>query len=243
MPLKDIAKGTGLSASKLQFYLISLLEVGVVSQDLRDGKYGLGPYTLQLGIFGLQQFDVYQSAVNRIQALAQETGHSVFLGVWGTQGPTIVHRADGRTKRSVFELRLGAVLPMLRSALGRLFFAYLPTEVTAEMLEAEMGSRRQVEDKTAQDPVPNDQREAARLRQDIIELSLSRCRGGLLTDHTALSAPVFDYAGKILAGITIMGRIDDIDDSPTGPIARRLLEVSQSISAEGGATAKHYLDI
>lgn len=58
LPLKDIAAGTGLSASKLHFYLVSLLEIGVAHQDSNTGHYGLGPYTLKLGIAGLEQFDI-----------------------------------------------------------------------------------------------------------------------------------------------------------------------------------------
>lgn len=97
------------SGRKLHFYLVSLLGIGVVHQDANTGHYGLGPYTLKLGIAGLEQFDIFTASRDRLVGLANDIGHSVFLGVWGNHGPTIVFRADGIHSRSVFELRVGSV--------------------------------------------------------------------------------------------------------------------------------------
>ena len=227
VPLRDIATGTGLAASKLQFYLISLLEIGAVKQDAQTGFYGLGPYTLQLGIAGLQQFDVYQSAYGRMQALADETGLTVFLGVWGNQGPTIVHRAENARNRGVFDLRLGAVLPVLTSALGQLFLCYLPRDITACLLGSPAPAAFEID------------RIAALIRAQRLSIS----RGGLLAAHTALSAPVFDHQGKILAGLTIMGPDEVLSDQPGSAIARNLISVADTISKEAGSTTRHYLTI
>jgi len=241
VPLKQIAEGTGLSASNLQFYLISLTEVGIVAQDPRSGHYGLGPYSLQLGIFGLQQFDVYKAAFHRIESLARDTGHAVFLGVWGNTGPTIIHRAEGSYNRSVFELRLGSVLPLLRSALGRLFLAHLPEDLTRAMLERELHDLSQANTLAEGSDTPRNRVEAQRMGAAIRETGLSACRGGLLSDHTAISAPVFDHTGRILAGMTIMGHVNVLDDAPDGAVAQALLEMSRGVSEEAGATTRHYL--
>jgi DNA-binding IclR family transcriptional regulator len=224
VPLRDIARGTGLSASKLQFYLISLTEVGMVKQDQNTGHYGLGPYTLKLGILGLQQFDIYKSAYPRLQKLADETGQLVSLGVWGNKGPTVIARAECAANRAVFDLRPGSVLPVLTSALGRLFLAYLPDDLTKPYLPDRHSWTR----------------DRAR---DIRTQGLCIFRGGLLADHTALSAPIFDQDGHIIAGVTVTGPQDALDDSPLGPVAMALKDMTGEISDEAGATTRHYLQL
>lgn len=232
VPLKQIAEGTGLTPSKLQFYLVSLTEVGVVAQDRRTGHYGLGPYTLQLGIVGLQQFDVYGAAFDRMRDLAEETGHTVFLGVWGDTGPTIIHRAEGGLSQSIFELKLGAVLPLLTSALGRLFMAYLPEPLIQGSLDRELQDLSRSRMLPEGSDTPRSRTEAQEMGAAIRAAGLSRCRGGLLSDHTAISAPILDHTGRILAGVTIMGHVNVLNDDPEGPVAARLRDLSARVTEE-----------
>jgi len=240
VPLRDIAKGTGLSPSKLQFYLVSLVEVRVVHQDPATGFYGLGPYTLQLGIAGLQQFDIFEAARTRLDTFADRHGHSVFMGVWGTEGPTVIYRARGERGGSLMELRLGSVLPVLRSALGQLFVAHLPDRFTgahiARALEAEASL-------PALPDVPRTADAVEACSAAIREGGISRCRGGLLSDHAGLSAPVFDYLGKIVAGVTVMVPLSDFEDGSNNEIALDLRNAAQEISREAGQNSINYLDI
>lgn len=240
VPLREIAKGTGLSPSKLQFYLVSLVEVRVVHQDKGTGHYGLGPYSLQLGIAGLQQFDIFDATRSRLDSFAERHGHSVFLGVWGNEGPTVVYRARGYRTGSLMELRLGSVLPVLRSALGQLFLAHLPDRLTKANVA------RELEEGTVMAPlpeVPSNSDEISARCAEIRAQGISRCRGGLLSDHTGLSVPVFDYRGKIVAGITVMAPLAGIDDDHNSEIANDLRSAAQEISAEAGQNSIHYLDI
>ncbi|MBK0329641.1 IclR family transcriptional regulator [Rhodobacteraceae bacterium F11138] len=244
VPLRDISKGTGIASSKLQFYLISLIEVRVVHQDPESGYYGLGPYTLQLGIAGLQQFDIFDAARPRLDDFANEHGQSVFMGVWGNQGPTIVHRVSGHYSRTLLELRLGSVLPVLRSALGRVMFAYFPDDVTKPYIDRELSDTNQmIADVDPEMPAPRSAASLRDLRSAIKSIGMSRSRGGLLSDHTAVSAPIFDYRGKIIAGITVMGPVNGMDDSFDGPVAADLRRVAEEVSQEAGASTTHYLHI
>src|SRR5260221_3733205 len=59
VPLRDIAAGTGMPASKVHFYLLSLTQIGVVRQYSCAKIYSLGPYSLRLCIGGLVQIDLF----------------------------------------------------------------------------------------------------------------------------------------------------------------------------------------
>jgi DNA-binding IclR family transcriptional regulator len=88
---------------------------------------------------------------------------------------------------------------------------------------------------------PRSRVEARVMAEEIRAAGLSRCRGGLLSDHTAVSAPVFDHTGRILAGMTIMGHVNVLSDDPEGPVAGVLRDTARIVSEEAGATARHYL--
>jgi len=236
--LKDIALGTGLSPSSINFYLVSLLKIGAAIQDGRSGRYALGPYAVRLGLAGLEQFDLFAISRDRLVQLANTVGHSVFLGVWGNHGPTIVYRADGIHSRSIFELRVGSVLPVLRSALGRLFLAHLPESVTAEFVDAELKDFRLQSaglspgELTSADVIRN-RSDLKKMVQQARQQSMSRCRSGILSDYTAMSAPILDYGGTICAGITVMGRIGVLNDDLQGESANAVSELAMQLSNAG----------
>ncbi|MBA5844819.1 IclR family transcriptional regulator domain-containing protein, partial [Escherichia coli] len=62
---------------------------------------------------------------------------TVGIAVWGNQGPTIVHWMESSHPAKA-SLKLGDVMPLLGSATGLLFAAYLPRSKTAAMLEREL---------------------------------------------------------------------------------------------------------
>lgn len=236
--LKDIALGTGLSPSSINFYLVSLIKIGAAIQDSRSGRYGLGPYAVRLGLAGLEQFDLFAVSRDRLVELANRVGHSVFLGVWGNHGPTIVYRADGIHSRSIFELRVGSVLPVLRSALGRLFLAHLPESVTAEFVDAELKDFRQQsanlsQGELASADVIRNKSDLRKVVQQARRCGMSRCRSGILSDYTAMSAPILDYGGTICAGITVMGRIGVLDDDLQGESAQAVSALAKQLSNAG----------
>lgn len=236
--LKGIAQGTGLSPSSINFYLVSLVKIGAALQDSRSGHYGLGPYAVRLGLAGLEQFDLFAVSRDRLLALANTVGHSVFLGVWGNHGPTIIYRADGIHSRSIFELRVGSVLPVLRSALGRLFLTHLPEPVTAEFVDAELKDFRHPSaelskgELTSSDVLRN-RLDVKKMVQQTRQFGMSRCRSGILSDFTAMSAPIFDYGGSICAGITVMGRIGVLDDDLLGTTAKAVSDLARELSNAG----------
>jgi DNA-binding IclR family transcriptional regulator len=77
-----------------------------------------------------------------------------------------------------------------------------------------------------------------KMLQKVREDGISRCRSALLSDYTAISAPVFDYTGMIQGALTMMGRINSFDDSIDGEPARQLKRTCAAISATCGYVPK-----
>ncbi len=235
VPLKAIAAATGLSPANIHYYLVSFQQVGIVRQEPDTGCYALGPYALKLGITALEQFDIFTAARPVMAELADSVGHTVFLAVWGNRGPTIVYRTAGRDNRPILELRIGSVLPVLRSAVGRNFLAHLPRDLTRDFVERELGASVAHAPSLRGADVPRTAAQVDAMIDRVRKAGISRCRHALMPHFTSLSAPVFDHAGLMIAAVTVTGSVGVLDDSLKGFTAQTLRKQVRRISLAAGA--------
>lgn len=227
IPLKDLAKAAGMSAGKAHPYMVSFLKVGFVTQT-DAGHYELGPLALQLGLARLQQMDPVKEASQLIEALANDTGQSVAVAVWGNLGPTIVRMEEPSEPLHV-NLRTGTVMSLANTATGRLFAAYMPPKVVERLLSEELVRLRN----GAGSKIPVAQEVLEASLAEIRKHGLSRTLGQPIPGIDALCAPVFDSAGHLVLGILVMGPAATFDSSWEGavatPLRRCALEVSRRV--------------
>ncbi|MEY4471420.1 MAG: hypothetical protein RIT20_1761, partial [Pseudomonadota bacterium] len=145
--LRDLAAAAHMSAAKAHRYLVSFQRLGLVLQDSSSTRYELGPATLRLGLATLSRLDAVKMARERLPAVIEATGHTMALAVWGNRGPTLVHWQETPLAMPV-SLRLGDVMPLLSSATGRCFAAFVShggaADKTAPMIEEELALARKV---------------------------------------------------------------------------------------------------
>jgi DNA-binding IclR family transcriptional regulator len=105
------------------------------------------------------------------------------------------------------------------------FAAFLPNDVTANLLGAEMKAEYQT---------------AARV-QKLLDATrkrkLASVEGVLVPGVNALAAPVFDHKGRIAAVIGVLGRTEELDVAYDGSAARALLRTADEISRRMGRLA------
>src|SRR5690349_24910233 len=131
--LRDLAAAAGMSAAKAHRYLVSFQRLELVVQDASSTRYDLGPASLKLGLASLSRLDAVKLARERIGGLMEQIGHTLALAVWGNHGPTIVHWEESPQAVTV-NLRLGDVMPLLSSATGRCFAAWLSRDAITPLL-------------------------------------------------------------------------------------------------------------
>lgn len=229
--LKDLAKAAGMSAGKAHPYMVSFLKVGFVTQTAA-GHYELGPLALQLGLTRLQRMDPVKEASQLIEHLAEETGQSVALAVWGNLGPTIV-RLEEPIQPIHVNLRTGTVMSLTDTATGRLFASYMPPKVVERLLEEERTRARGVLTQGVR--ITAEAFEAALI--ETRKHGLSRTRGQPIPGIDAMAAPVFDGEGHIVLGILVMGPSatfdNDLDGTVATPLRRCAAEISRRIGHTG----------
>jgi DNA-binding IclR family transcriptional regulator len=139
LPLKDLAARAGMSPAKAHPYLVSWGRIGLVAQDEGSGHYGLGPMAMQLGLISLQQHDPVRLASAQLEDLAQATGCTVALTLWGNAGPTVVRVAEAPSPLHV-TLRHGTVLNLHQTASGLVMAAWRPEAQVEPLWRQSLGA-------------------------------------------------------------------------------------------------------
>ncbi|WP_241134789.1 IclR family transcriptional regulator, partial [Achromobacter xylosoxidans] len=147
--VSELGRSLDMPRAKAHRYLVSLERRGYVEQDPASARYRLGPQALHTGLAALAEVDFVKVAAGCLEDLSAAIGQTVFLSVWGQHGPTIVQWRDARLPVTV-NVRVGSVLPLLNSATGRVFAAWLPEPLALPRALAEWdAARRQGADTAA----------------------------------------------------------------------------------------------
>jgi DNA-binding IclR family transcriptional regulator len=231
--LRDLAAAAGMSAAKAHRYLVSFQRLGLVVQDSTTTRYELGPATLRLGLATLSRLDPVKLARDRLPALLDQTGHTMALAVWGNRGPTLVHWQETPLAMPV-SLRLGDVMPLLSSATGRCFAAFVSHGGAADraqpMIEHELALAR----KLGRNDLPTTPAQVQAILTETREQGLGRAINALLPGISGFCAPVFDASGHLVLGVVALGSSATLDGEWHGPIAKALRSFAAQLSADLG---------
>lgn len=229
LALKDLAARAGMSPAKAHAYLVSFARAGLVEQDRANGRYDLGPQALRLGLASLSRLDPVRLAIETLPTLAERTGHSVAVAVWGNHGPTIVHFAQSARPIHV-NMRTGTVMSMTETATGIVLTAHRSKADIEAVLAALWPSARERAQVRARIEALAPVYEAARRR------GLARAQGHPVPGVHAFSAPVFDHTGEAVLALTVLGPAAEFDVRWKSAIARELQQTAAALTSRNRGT-------
>ena len=231
--LKDIAATAGMSAAKAHRYLVSFQRLGLVVQDAGNTRYDLGPAALKLGLASLSRLDAVKQARERIGPLMEQIGHTLALAVWGNHGPTIVHWEESPQAVTV-NLRLGDVMPLLSSATGRCFAAWIAGGRAADAITPLIRDELARAARQGRSYLPRTMAEVKTLLEEVRQRGLARVVDPLLSGVVGFCAPVFDGGGHLVLGIVALGASATVDADWNGAVALPLKAAASQLSADLG---------
>lgn len=230
MGLKDLANAAGMPSAKAHAYLVSLGKLGLVTQEPDSGHYALGAFALQMGLSALHQLDPIKLAIPAAAELADRLRVNIAIAVWGNMGPTVIHIEEYSSQIHV-NMRPGTVMtPLLLTATGQCFAAFLPERITQQWLLGEIGKASQ----GTQGTLHVTRKQAKHVLEEVRTQGLSRAMGHPIPGIHALSAPVFQHNGHIALALTAMGPATDFDARWDGPTADHLRQCAVQLSASLG---------
>ncbi len=171
-------------------------------------------------------------ATRALVDLSDELDETLGLGVWGNKGPTIV-RWEEASEPVSDNLRTGLVLPVLTSATGLAFAAWLPPETTAPFIDAEVAQGGPVGEGLPPGPLAE---QLALIRANgIVRLVGTDAFAELYgTSISAVSVPVFDQSGAMVLALTAIGGAQRLDLAEASPLVRGLRQCAARLSQRLG---------
>lgn len=216
LPLCDLARSSGMSPSKAHRYLASFMKTGLVEQDPGTRDYRLGPFAFKMGLAAIGSSDHLRHAIEVQIRLRDELDETVVLTVWGSHGPTVL-RVEENSDPVIMTMKVGATLPLMQSAAGRIFAAFMPRRIIESYLQmasfsAAVYGRR---DSVSYDDIEPELAEIRRAR-------LSVSNGEVLQGVNAVAGPLLAPQGQLVGALGVIGQQDSLDMSTDGHIARVL---------------------
>jgi len=231
----------GMVPAKAFPHLVSLLKVGLLSRD-DAGCFSPGPLGLELGLIALQRLSPMREAEPEIVTLAADSGMSVAAATLGPLGPTVIHLEESSQPQHI-SLRLGTVMSLVNTAIGRVFAAHIPQDVLIDLLQQENIRLAGAEPSGALKPSKNGpgtlraeyRSRLAQIGEEQIDHAFDAPVPGIGT----LAAPVFDHTGNIRLVIALIGSSGHFDRSVQGRNAQQLLAATRRLSWRLGWVDHH----
>jgi DNA-binding IclR family transcriptional regulator len=218
--VSELARTLGLSKAVVFRILRTLEKHGYVVRE-EDRRYRLGTKPLELASAVLRQFGVRQVAWPTMLSLAERTGESVVLTAPGPDGVICLDTVDSPQQLRV-SFRVGRVTPWHAGAAGKLHLAFLPEERAREILSLELP---RYTERTVTDPVVLLQ-ELDRIRQQGYAFTIGELDPGV----AAITAPIRDARGAVIAAISIGGPASRFTEERLPALIQEVLSAAEEIS-------------
>ncbi|MDC0948792.1 IclR family transcriptional regulator [Gammaproteobacteria bacterium] len=189
--LSEISALAGVHSAKAHRYLTSLCEIGLTRQDDTNGRYGLGPLALRMGLSAIAQHDIIERAYEVLGALCNRLRVSGHLSVWSDVGPVVIRSAHGGPP-VISPVAVGTVLPLERSATGSIYLSYMPPVTTADVIATQKG--------------PNDaaNTEIKKMRQETQKTGYALTSGRYVAGLCAIALPVRNHDQSLAGAVTLV---------------------------------------
>ncbi len=203
LSLGDIAARLDLNKSTCH-RILTTLAAGDFVERPSPGTYRLGVGAFRVGSAMARRLGVRERALPAMEELYRRTGETVFLLVLRGDEAVCVERLDGRYA-STHTLRVGGTLPLHLGAGPRLLLSALPDEQVEGYLAGPLQRRTSPTQATAEQL----REEVARIRAQGYATSRDDVELGV----TALSVPVRDHTGAVVAALSVSGLTAHLPDS------------------------------
>lgn len=222
----ELANLMGLPKTIVYRLIATLEDAGFLTQNPDNKKYRLGLKVFELGVVAASQMELRQVARPIMEQLADDTGETVNLTVLDPKHRTgICIETVESTQHIKLTTRIGNVGPLYRGASRKILLAYLDDEERGRYLTPDVVGKPLSE---------NDLRtldeSLAQIRRQGYALSV----GEVDEDAFAISAPVYNASGEVVAGLTVSGPVFRTDQSRLDRLTKQVCEAARELSRRLG---------
>jgi IclR family KDG regulon transcriptional repressor len=227
LDVDGISQAIDIPKSSVYRYLKTLIQESVLEYDPATKKYELGLKILELGATAYHQLELRKIAIPFMKELAKKTRETVYLAALDRDRAICIERIE-----SDYPIRLsinrGESFPLHASATARILMAYLSDEEQDRIIKKGL---KKFTEYTITD--------FHKLRKNLREI---KKRGFAFSNQEldmgakAVSAPIFDFFGRPVAGLSIAGPVHRFADRKVDEYKNLVVDYSSRISSKLGYT-------
>ncbi len=220
--LTQLSRRLHLHVSTVHRLLVNLVRQGFVEQNPASGGYQLGFRVMRMGLGVLDRLDFRRVAQPLLRELNQQTQETVHLAI--LQGDRAISIEKFGSPQPVgLDARLGGVMPLHSTGVGKSLLAYHPEEMLNRL--ARSRGLERFTDQTIT-TVSQLKKELARVREQGYSVDNEEAVDGL----RCVAAPLFDHSGRVVAAFSVAGPATRITPARIPEIAHLVRKTSQEIS-------------
>lgn len=205
LSFSEIHTKLGLPKSTAWNLLKEMEKVGAIEKKVESGKYHLGFLMLRIGLTLADQNDLKSLAQPIVERLAQESEEIGALSILDKNHFRAIRIAKAEGRSSVhFKVNLGAINPCHSTSSGKLLLAYLSEREIDSYFE-ENSLKRFTENTIT------DQGQLIEELQNIKTNNYAIEREEHVKYSIAISAPVRNRSGQVIAAMTVSGLINRME--------------------------------
>jgi IclR family transcriptional regulator, KDG regulon repressor len=223
--ISEIAQAVQLHKATTHRMVTTLMSFGYIERAQDGQKYRLGLRLAELGYQVIRRLDLRREAAALMNDLAERLGESVDLCVYDRGQALYLEVVQGNHALTI-AAAVGRSLPIHATASGKVLLAYLPEPEREALLGRRLEAHTQ---HTITDPQV--------LRR---QLATVRVQGYAVDDEElevgvrAVSAPVRNREGKVIAAMSIACPASRLTLERTPEVTKELLAAAAAVSARMG---------
>lgn len=226
--LSDLARAAGLNKTTAHRLLTDLERAGLLARNHRTGAYHLGPEAIALGGRALRANDLRSAGLAELEALAARVGEAATLEILAGDQVLILEEIAARHLIAPWQT-IGTRHPAHATSTGKLLLAFLSPA------ERSVALRPPLESLTAQTIT-----DLATLEDHLAAIranGYATASGELEPDYVAVSAPVRNHDGQVVAAVSIGGPATRLNGDRLPAVIAQVQQAGRRISERLGHCA------
>ena len=220
--LTQLSRRLRLHISTVHRLLVNLVDQGFVEEAPGSGGYQLSFKVLRMGLRVLDRLDFRLVAQPLLRGLNQETKETVHLAILQETRAISIEKF-GSPQPTGLESRLGGVVPLHCTAVGKTLLAYQSGDLLNQIARTPGFPRFTPHTITS---LAHLKKELERIREQGYALDQEEAVEGL----RCVGGPVFDHTGRVVAAFSVAGPATRITSPVLPEIARLVRATSLQIS-------------
>ncbi|HHY72352.1 MAG TPA: IclR family transcriptional regulator [Bacillus bacterium] len=223
--ISDLAASLGLNKSTVSRTMATLASEGFVYKDPETKKYRLGMTIISLSGIINNNMDVYRESQPILNKLVQDIDETAHIAILDHTDVIYIQKVEcNHYVRAL--THVGRRNPAHCTSSGKVLLAHADESTVETVIQS--GLKKYTE--TTITDADQFREHLNRIKEDGFAHSIGEFNEGV----NSVAAPIYDYTGRVIAALTVVGPVQRIQQNKIRPLSKKVIEASMEISDRMG---------